>query len=213
MFKRIFALLTTFTLSLSAHATLIDFTDQTWKTAIDGNNLTSVTVGNITLESTGGYLTFNSSGDKDSGERKGCIDGQPDNGLTCLGDGLGVGSSNPDEITQNSTQSITVSFAEAVDVNDILLLDLFSSEESGERAVINGTQYYGDNLLAGGFYATGFTGKNIYSLLFTGNIDSFSDYALAGIDVELSPVPVPGAAILFGSALLGFFGFKRRRIA
>ena len=207
MFKQISILLTTFTLSLSANATLIDFTDQSWQDAIDGNNLTSVTLGNVTIESTGGYLTFNSS----SGERAGCMDGQPDNGLTCLGDGLGVGSSNPDEITQNSTQSITVSFADAVDVNDILLLDLFSSENTGERAVINGTQYFGDNILDGGFYATGFTGTNIFSLMFTGNIDSFSDYALAGIDVELSPVPVPGAAILFGSALLGFFGFKRRR--
>ena len=209
MYKQLSILLAAFALSLSAHAALIDFTDSTWKDAIDGNNLTSVTVGNITLESTGGYLTFNSS----SGERAGCSAGQPDNNLSCLGDGLGVGSSNPDEITQNSTQSITVTFAEAVNVNDILLLDLFSSEQSGERAVINGEQYYGDNLLAGGFYATGFTGNNIYSLLFTGNIDSFSDYALAGIDVELSPVPVPGAAILFGSALLGFFGFKRRKIA
>lgn len=31
--------------------------------------------------------------------------------------------------------------------------------------------------------------------------------------LEVSTVPVPAAAWLFGSALLGFFGFKRRRIA
>ena len=55
--------------------------------------------------------------------------------------------------------------------------------------------------------------QTVTEIIFSGYADSFSDYALAGIDVELSPVPVPGAAILFGSALLGFFRFKRRRIA
>ncbi len=205
MFKHISVLIALFTVSVSVHATLIDFTDQSWKDALDGNNLTSVTVDNVTLSSTGGYLTFNSG----SSERAGCQAGQPDNELMCLGDGIGVGSSNPDEINQGGAQTITVSFNEAVDVSDILLLDLFSTEQTGERAIINGNQYFGDNLLAGGFYATGFTGQNIFSLVFSGNLDSFSDYALAGINI--SPVPLPGAAILFGSALLGFFGFKRRR--
>ena len=98
-----------------------------------------------------------------------------------------------------------------LNISNIFLLDLFSSEQTGEIAIIDGIQYFGDNLLPGGFYATGFTGQGISSIVFSGNFDSFSDYAIAGI--EVSAVPLPGAVVLFGTALLGFFGVgsSRRR--
>lgn len=73
----------------------------------------------------------------------------------------------------------------------------------------NNYAYLAVSDLVGGFYNTDFSGQGISSIIFSGNLDGFSDYALAGI--KISPVPLPGAAILFGSALLGFFGFKRRR--
>ena len=207
MFKRISILLAAFAFSAAAQATLIDFTDKSWN-IVDGKTTSTMfinTIGNVTLSSTGGYMTFN------AGDRGGCVQGQSVNGLTCDGDGIGVWSD--DEIHQGGNQTITVNFENAVNISDILLLDLFSSEQTGEIAIIDGNAYSGPNLTYGGFYATGFTGEGITSLIFSGNLDSFSDYALAAIDVEISPVPVPGTAILFGSALLGFFGFKRRRIA
>ncbi len=211
MFKRISILLATFVISASAQATLIDFTKLEWKDAIAANNdYTTATIGNVTLTANTGVLTFN------SGDRGGCVYGQPGNGLTCGGDGIGI---NNDEISQGGSQEITISFAQAVNITDILLLDLFANEtgyeldgktkRTGEIAVIDGLFYSGPNPLAGGFYATGFAGNGITELVFSGYLDKFSDYAVAGIDV--TPVPLPGAAILFGSALLSFFGFKRRR--
>lgn len=211
MFKRISILLAAFVFSAAAQATLIDFTGADWEQAIVNGGGATATIGNITLTSDNGSLTFNR---KDSG---GCKAGQPTNGLTCDGDGIGI---NNDEITQGGSQQITLTFDKAVNITNIILLDLFSAERgydvngdptTGEIAIIEGTQYFGPNLLAGGYYATGFSGQAITSIVFSGNLDSFSDYALAAI--EVSAVPIPGAAILFGSALLGFFGFKRRRLA
>lgn len=211
MFKRISILLAAFAFSAAAQATLIDFTGADWEQAIIDGGGTAATIGNVTLTADNGSLTFNRN---DSG---GCKDGQPANGLTCDGDGIGI---NNDEITQGASQQITLTFDKAINITNIILLDLFSTERgydvnddptTGEIAIIDGIQYFGPNLFAGGYYATGFSGQAITSIVFSGNLDSFSDYALAAI--EISAVPVPGAAILFGSALLGFFGFKRRRIA
>ena len=126
MFSRMSILLATFTFSMVAQATLIDFTDQSWKDAI-GSGQTSATVGNVTLTSTSGYLNFNGS----SSERTGCQAGQPDNGLACLGDGIGI---SDDEITQRTSESITISFANSVNVDNIFLLDLFGTEGTGETA-------------------------------------------------------------------------------
>ena len=202
MFKRISILLAALTFSLSAQATLIDFTDDSWLTAINAGGGTTATIGNATLTANTGYLTFNAN------DNAGCIAGQPINGLTCDGDGIGIYN---DEISEGGSQQVTVSFNEAVNISNIFLLDLFSSEQTGEIAIIDGIEYFGDNLLAGGFYATGYTGQGITSLTFSGNLDSFSDYAVAGI--EVSAVPLPGAVVLFGTALLGFFGVgaSRRR--
>lgn len=203
MYKRIFLILTSLFFSVAAQAAYIDFTDRSWQTAINAGSGTTATIDNVTLAASTGYLTFNAY------DNAGCIAGQPDNGLACFGDGIGI---RDDEITQGGFQQITVSFKEAVNITNIFLLDLFSNEKTGEIAVINGTQYSGDNLLPGGFYATGFTGEGITSLVFSGNLDSFSDYAVAAI--EVSTVPLPGAFVLFGSALLGFFGIgvnRRRR--
>ena len=200
MFKQLSIFLATLLFSLSSHATLIDFTDSSWQAAIDGD---TATIGDITLTASTGYLTFNAD------DNAGCLAGQPTNGLTCDGDGIGI---YDDEIASKYQQQITIDFAQAVNISNIFLLDLFPNEGpdgEAEQAIINGEQYFGDNLLAGGFYATGFTAQGITQLIFSGNLDDFSDYAVAGI--EVSAVPLPGAVVLFGTALLGFFGVNAGR--
>ena len=203
MFKRIFILLAAFLLSTAAQATLIDFTDSSWQTAINSGSSNTATIGNVTLTASTGYLTFN------AGDKAGCVAGQSTNGLACDGDGIGI---YDDEIASKYQQQITIDFAQAVNISDIFLLDLFPNEGpngEAEQAIINGQQYFGDNLLAGGFYATGFTGQGITQLIFSSDYDYFSDYAVAGI--EVSAAPLPGAVVLFGTALLGFFGVNAGR--
>lgn len=194
-----------------ANASLIDFTDSSWSNAITNGTGTTATVGNITLTASNGSLTFN---DSDS-ERSGCLAGQTSHGLACAGDGIGIGN---DEITESGThfntsdQTITISFASAVDISNVSLLDLFGNENSGEIAVIDGLLFgppVGNLGISGGYYATGFTKQNALSIVLQGNIDNFSDFSLAALNIEVSPVPLPGALLLFGSALLGLFGFKR----
>ena len=209
--------------SASANAALVDFTDSVWRDAMQATGRHSATVGNVTLTA-GGHnwwygdylLTFNGS----SSERAGCLAGQASHGLSCDGDGIGIKN---DEISQSGwsyndhDQSITISFAQAVDVTNLFVLDLFGSERSGEIAVINGMSFQapdGNLGIPGGFYATGYSGTGIRSILLTGNTDWFSDYTLAGIEFELSPasvstVPLPGAFWLFSTALLGFFARKQ----
>lgn len=52
------------------------------------------------------------------------------------------------------------------------------------------------------FGQTAFIGQATSALRFLQDTDNLAD---------ISPVPVPAAAWLFGSALLGFFGFSRRK--
>lgn len=227
MFKRIFILLAAFAFSVSAQAVSVDFTGQDWKDAINASSdPTSATVGNVTL-STGyskHHLNFNGS----SSEIRGCAAGSDLHDLACLGDGIGI---NNDEIG-GYYEELLIEFAEAVDVTKIYLLDLFGAETPrygsavGEKAiiinsndvnktVIGAVDADGDSI-AGGFFSVEYSvieGKGLTSILLKGYKDCFSDFALAGLEIAPSPVPVPGAAILFGSALLGFFGFKRRRVA
>lgn len=196
--------------SMSAQATLIDFTDKSWQDAINSGAGTLATIGNVTLTASGGDFSFNGG----YSERSGCNNSAGGSLLKCNGDGIGI---SDDEIRQGGNQKITVSFTDGpVNIENIYFLDLFANDngtDNDEIAVMsigsNNYTYTAVSDLVGGFYNTGFSEQGISSIMFSGNLDGFSDYALAGI--EISPVPLPGAAILFGSALLGFFGFKRRR--
>lgn len=110
-----------------------------------------------------------------------------------------------------------MTFQNSVNISNIYLLDLFLNDNgntgNNEIALIDANNqtymYTANDVITDGFYDTGFTGQNISSIIFSAYDDNFCDYALAGI--EVSAVPLPGAVILFGSALLGFFRFKRRR--
>jgi len=216
MLKRISFILAIFTVSVSAQAVSVDFTDSNWQSAIGSGN-TSATYGNVTLSTSKSwhYLSFNDS----RNEVNGCKAGSAIHDLACVGDGIGIqkGSRNNDEISYG--EQLLIEFAEAVDVTKIYLLDLFGAEKTGEKAVIINSNdvtktVTGGNGVAGGFFSVEYTaveGGGLTSILLKGYRDCFSDFALAGLEIAPSPVPIPGAAILFGSALLGFFGFKRRR--
>ena len=204
MFKRLSILLAFFAFSVSSQAVTIDFTNQAWKDAIGMGN-TEAIVDGIKLSSTGGNLTLLGSGT--DFEITGCNNAGA--GLACTGDGIGISN---DEISEGGVQQLTLSFLNGpVNVENIFLLDLFGLEGTGETAIINGGIFHNtsDNQALGGYYETGFSDNLVSTITFLSPDDGFSDYALAKI--EISPVPIPGAAILFGSALLGFFGFKRRR--
>ncbi len=90
--------------------------------------------------------------------------------------------------------------------------DSNNSASVGEIAVIDGLLFGPpadslDNL--GGYYETGFNKWGALTVVLSGNTDDYSDYSLAAIEIGMSPVPVPGAFILFGTVLLGMFGIKR----
>ena len=202
MLKRFLILLSLIITPFTSQAALIDFTDASWS-IVDGNSVANI--GNVTLSSTGGLMSFN------GWDNGGCIAGQGSHGLACDGDGIGIRN---DEITElgntRTAQTIKISFDNAVNISNLFLLDLFGNEQTGEVAIIDGNPYQapvGNLGIAGGYFATGFTGLGITEIILSGNRDFFSDYAVAGI--EVSPVPLPGAVFLFGSALLGFFGFRR----
>jgi len=197
------------------YAAFVDFTDSGWSeiNGLNDSSGTAITLSTgITLSSlsSDGIMTFNQFDGA-----TGCGNGGGDlgtTGLDCLGDGIGIGD---DEITQRTNEGLTVTFASAVNIMSIELLDLFADEVSGEVAVIDGVDFRADsaNPFGGGYWiidsAAGLSLAGITSFTLTGfQDDHFSDYSLARI--EYSVVPIPATFWLFGAALIGFIGFSRR---
>ena len=191
-----------------AQAILIDFTSDTWE-FVNGNNTESMTVDGIAVKleamPTTANLTWNGT------EGPGNID--IGNGVVLAGDGDGIGILD-DEI-QNG-EMLKVSFIPDVIVNEIYLLDLFS----GEKGIYEFDDDGNFILVEGGNVDWGFLS------IVTGNSDSTSwvtfstpensgnwDYAVAGMDVDVAPVPEPSTMLLMGSGLLGLVGYSRKRFS
>lgn len=101
MFKQLSMFLAVLLFSMSAQATLIDFTDKSWQDAINSGSSTSATIGNVTLTASGGDFSFNGG----YSERSGCENSAGGSLLKCDGDGIGI---SDDEIHQGGNEKITL---------------------------------------------------------------------------------------------------------
>ncbi|OUR63854.1 hypothetical protein A9Q79_08860 [Methylophaga sp. 42_25_T18] len=212
MIKGFFKLISGLALLVSYHssiAAVLDFTDNSLigslSSVTDGYRGTIDGVG-FTLTSTDGTVNFNEN-----------YDGSLSTGcgiLACDKDGAGIDN---DEISPN--QTLTLTFDSIVSFTAFHFLDLYDGIGT-EQATITL-----DGSLLSYMSATETSGQGGYARLellgpMTGQIleftaalggllkdDSNNDYAFAGVTV--SAVPVPAAIWLFGSAIVGLFGFRR----
>jgi len=196
-----------------AMASYIDFTDSSLSlSAIPGGFEGSIDGIGFTLTSTDGTVTLNNDGGYDGSSTSHCNPG----GLACDRDGVGIRN---DEVTMG--QTLNLIFDTEVQITSIEFLDLYIGNgteratvtiDGGTSASVNATGSSGDGGYAKlNFLALVGAGQNIeFSASFLSGLrdDRDNDYALAAITV--SAIPIPAAAWLFGTALLGFIGFSRR---
>ncbi|PZQ94881.1 MAG: hypothetical protein DI533_21095 [Cereibacter sphaeroides] len=146
-------------------------------------------------------------------------------GLKLDGDGLGIGD---DEITIG--ERITITFDKAIRLTGIYVLDLFQGIHEGQFGQeiaystgdflfsLTGTQNKGTGNNAGYKFAAVDSGDfNVTSITFRAKAtnafgdDGKRDYALAALDFEIAPVPVPAAGLLLLTAVGGLAAARRRK--
>ena len=204
----------------SALGAYLDFTNSVTLGSLSGSGSSYTgTVDSIgfTLTSVNGDIKFSEGYDGDNPSTW-C---QPD-GLACIKDGIGITN---DEVTGEKTQSLSLVFDVPVYIHSLEFLDLYDNRHNGkgrEQATvdIDGMEFLVD--------ATGKPGDGGYAMLDLSSLgnpiqtivfsaksleelrdDYTNDYAFAAASV--SAVPIPAAAWLFGTALLGLIGFGKRR--
>ncbi len=222
-------------LANNALAAYLDFTDSTVIGNLNGitDGFEGITADGIgfTLTSTSGTVNFNEAYDGNP-SNLGCADpANPLSGpLACEIDGAGLDN---DEITgksEDSGQVLTLAFSTEVVISSLEFLDLYKNSnpalggeqvrvsiDGGPVELLDATATSGDGGYASlDFLALGgpVTGQVIEFTAFLGKLlqdDRDNDYAFAG--AHISPVPVPAALWLFGTAMLGLLGIRRVRSA
>ena len=199
-----------------ASAATIDFTDNSVYTSKSNFSATGTTAG----------VTWTVTSIPDGGLTYTDFDGS--DAMSPLAndfDGIGVGD---DEISNNTTQFVTVTFSQNVTFTGAQFLDLFSDpavgSEDQEMALVffgaaDGTadaMFQGDQEFPGTGYFSG-------SFSWTGNVLTFGvadnsndgvgvgDYALAAISFESAVIPLPAAGFLLLGGLGGLAAMKRRK--
>ena len=201
-----------------ATAAYIDFTDSDLSLSAITNGFAG-SIDNIGFQITStGTVTLNSDGRYDGSSASHC-QSQPSGSLECDRDGVGIEN---DEISMGQTLNLV--FDTAVRITSFEFLDLYigTGAEQVTVTIDGGTSY---NVGAVGTSGDGgYASLDLLALVgpgqniaFTANSlstlwdDTNNDYALAAITV--SAVPVPAAAWLFGTALIGLVGFGQRKKA
>ncbi len=209
----------------SANAFIIDFTDTGWIGAVTK----SQTFGGltVTVSSNGAILNADTLFKQNAVP---CI--APLN-LACVNDGIGIGTRD-DEVTFSATvgtgEILNVSFSQAVTIDEIGFLDLFTIK--GEPTETASWKSNGGPV--GSASAQGTDPNNpgqgwllatlaqpilgVTTIDFFTNTGTNSDFALAllnisdpGGNLNLPQVPLPASAYLFGTGLLGLGFLARRR--
>lgn len=199
----------------TASAATLDFTDNDSYT-VKTNATASGTIDGVTWTVTSdpaGQLTYTD------------FDGKTESPLADDNDGIGVAD---DEISNIPKEYITVSFSEDVMFTGARFLDLFFEEGQQDQEMVQiwfGTDTSGDAdvLFAAnkvyqseaGYFAGEFswTGDTLTFGVMNGQNDGqgVGDYALAAIDLEVMPIPLPAAGFLLLGGLGGLVAMKRRK--
>lgn len=216
MFGKVLAAAATVLLASSAaHAAVIDFT-------VPGATTSGSILGvGWTLTSPDGPITFTVQ------------DGSTCAVLSCFGDGAGIGDDEVSGATVNSGEVLKLTFDAPIKVTGFYFLDLFTSatdstDREQARVGTDGVAYptiFLANLAETPTGDSGFlNAAGTVSLLLGANDSVYftafhvagfnddlgvNDFALAGVQVEA--IPIPPAAFLFGTALVGMGLLSRRR--
>jgi hypothetical protein len=196
----------------SSHAAVIDFTNAATWGAAAGQAVFAATVDGVqvTVSSQNGLLTFNNGGDVN------LLCGLT--GLSCQGDGLGVGD---DEVTRGaslldtSLERLFVFFSAPVSITKLGFLDLFSSnifsgDSSPETAMwavlqqggglIDGSTQGTDFITTLGYKQVNTNYTNVVGLQFFAvpPASTNSDFSVAKIEFSKVGVPEPATLLLSG---------------
>lgn len=204
----------------SAVGAYLDFTDSITLGNLSGSGSSysgSIDGIGFSLTSVNGEINFTEGYDGDNPSTW-C---QPA-GLACVKDGIGISN---DEVTGENAQTLSLVFDVPVYIHSLEFLDLYDNRHNGkgrEQATVNidGTLFLvnADGTPGDGGYAMldlQSLASPVQAIVFSANSlealrdDNTNDYAFAAASV--SAVPIPGAAWLFGAALLGLTGLGKRK--
>jgi hypothetical protein len=213
-----------FCLCNSVSAALLDFTDTSFLATLNKVSDTEYTgvfggVG-FTLTSTNGNINLYTDGGYDGSDTSICQSGGGP--FACGIDGIGIDDDEVGEDGGSVIETLTLTFDSAVYVSGVHFIDLYKVNGTEQATVIidgnapftvDATQGAGE----GGYANYAISQVLATTIVFTAEAtadlqdDANNNYALGGVNV--SAVPVPAAAWLFASGVLGLVGFSTRRKA